>query len=381
MMNPLGLYVHIPFCRRRCPYCDFAIHVGADELLRARYVSALKRELGDTLQEATRPVTSIYFGGGTPTALSTAQLSDLMKAIRDSCEVAPDVEITLEANPEDLSAQTLSGLRAAGFNRLSLGAQSLDDAVLRGLGRAHDAQSVGVAVHQARMQGWENVSFDLIFGLPLQSRESWRETLQRAGELAPQHVSAYSLTIEEGTPFHHRVQSGKMTPLSSDCEAELLNDAREVLGGFGLQRYEVSNYARAGCESRHNLNYWRGGDYFACGAGAHGHAAGHRWWNERGTLRYVELMEQNNSARIGDERLTPEQRLDERVLMGVRLREGVAWREAAKLLGVENARTQQIATRLQELCARGLTGEVGGVLSLPPEQVAVADAIAARLLV
>jgi len=379
----LGLYVHIPFCARRCPYCDFAIHVGARENFVAEYLAMLRRELQSTLVEQVayapaRPLTSIYFGGGTPTSLSAGALADLLCLIHDHIAVAPDAEVSIEANPDGLDAAKLRALHDAGWNRISFGVQSFDDQALKRLGRTHTPAQVEAVFLAARRAGFANINLDLIYAVPGQSRESWRSTLQRAAELMPEHVSCYSLTIESGTPFARRVHRGQLIPVEDDEQAALMQDAEHVLGSAGLHRYEVSNYARPGRESRHNLNYWRGGDYLACGCGAHGHRNGHRSWNERAAPQYVSLMQERGSARTGEEILTPQQRLNEYVMLGLRLSEGLALDEVSRRLGFDA--WQELDNELRNLTALGIVQESEGRIRLAPEAIAVADAVAVRLL-
>ena len=379
----LGLYVHIPFCVRRCPYCDFAIHIGARAEFITQYLTSLQSELKQTLAAQSehapqQAVTSIFFGGGTPTALSATQLADLLQIIRDSIPVAADAEISIEANPDGLDEAKLAALRAAGWNRLSMGAQSFDDDALKRIGRTHNGQQIEAAFAAARRAKFDNISLDLIFALPGQSRSSWHTTLERAIALNPEHLSCYSLTIEAGTLFARRVEQGRLLPIEDETQAVLMQDAEAVLQAAGLHRYEVSNYARPGRECLHNLNYWRGGDYLACGCGAHGHRNGHRWWNERSAPRYVALMQESGSARVGEETLTSRQRLSEIVMLGLRLREGFSLEDASRRLNID-ARCE-LNGELQDLTQRGLLLEREGTIRLAPEAITVADAVASRLM-
>ena len=379
----LGLYVHIPFCARQCPYCDFAIHLGARDSFVSEYLAMLRRELQSTLsahstRHPERSITSIFFGGGTPTLVSAQELADLLRLIGDHADVAPDAEITIEANPDGLGEEKLEALRAAGWNRLSIGAQSFDDEALKFLGRTHVSTQIETVFAEARQAGFENISLDLIFAVPGQSRASWRATLQRAGELRPEHVSCYALTIEAGTPFARRVQRGRLDVVADDAQADLMQDAEAVLCGANLLRYEVSNYARSGWECRHNLNYWRGGDYLACGCGAHGHISGHRWWNERDASRYVSLMRKCDSARIGEEVLMPRQRLAERIMLGLRLDEGLPLDEVSQKIAPEVR--NEIEGELQNLLGHGILLEQDGIVRLAPGSMVVADAVASRLM-
>ncbi|HEX8833897.1 MAG TPA: radical SAM family heme chaperone HemW [Abditibacteriaceae bacterium] len=377
-----GLYVHIPFCARRCPYCDFAIHVGARPLLVADYLAALKRELETVLREHNesdgRPLSSIFFGGGTPSLLQACELNELLALIFGCASVEENLEISLESNPEHLDEAKLAELRRGGWNRLSMGAQSFDDEALKRIGRVHRAADIEAAFRAGRRAGFENISLDLMYALPGQSRERWRETLQRAVALEAEHISCYSLTIEPGTHFARRAERGDLIPLEDDAQSELMLDAVEIAASDGIERYEVSNYARPGYECRHNLNYWRGGDYLAAGNGAHGHLNGHRWWNERDTKKYVELMQTTGSARAGDERLQSPERWNEIMMLGLRLREGFSPDEAARRLGFDARPGLQNA--LHDLKSRGVLVENSGVLSVPPRSLALADAVAAKLI-
>lgn len=376
-----GLYLHIPFCARRCPYCDFAIHIGASESFVGDYVAALKREIeiaGKNEAANKRQLTSIFFGGGTPTFLESGVLASLLDLIRDNFLLAPDVEITIEANPENLEWQKLQTLRAAGFNRLSLGVQSLDDEALKFLGRVHRAADVEAGVLRAREIGWNNISLDLIYAVPHQPPESWRRTLERSTQLTIEHISCYSLTIEDDTAFGRRAAKGILLPVIDDAQADQMQDAQEILQNAGFARYEISNYARPNFESKHNRNYWNGGDYLAVGCGAHGHLNGTRWWNERDAEKYVACMQSANSARAGQEILTPRQRLDEMVMLGLRTREGFSFDEISTKLGLDARSTLNGA--LPELIAQNWLQESGDMIQLAPHGFAVADAIAAKLL-
>ncbi|HEX8236531.1 MAG TPA: radical SAM family heme chaperone HemW [Abditibacteriaceae bacterium] len=384
-----GLYVHIPFCARLCPYCDFAVSANAKDDFVADYLAALRLELQNTLRDSRsrerlsrepRPLTSIFFGGGTPTYLAPAVLNELLQLIRDEHPVAPDAEISFEANPENLcrSDYSLSQMRAAGWNRVSLGAQSFDDNALQRIGRRHTSTQVETAFANARAAGFDNISLDLMFALPGQSRESWRETLQQAIILAPEHLSCYALTIEGNTLFARHVARGQLIPVEDDLQAELMQDAFDLTRAAGLERYEVSNYAHPGFECRHNMNYWRGGDYLAVGCGAHGHRQGHRWWNERSAKKYVQLMQQRGSARDDEEKLSSPQRLSELVMLGLRLRDGFNLDAISQQLEVD-AR-QMLNGELVDLTRNGVLLDSHGTITLAPAAVPLADAVALRLL-
>ena len=375
-----GFYLHIPFCARRCPYCDFAVHIGARESFVEEYVSALKHEiLSQSKEHDGRRISSVFFGGGTPTFLQSEVLADLLHLIREYFPLCHDAEITIEANPENLEFQKLRILKNAGFNRLSLGVQSLDDEALKYLGRVHRADDVAKGVLCARESGWENISLDLIYAVPNQSLESWKRTLERSVQLPIEHVSCYSLTIEDDTAFGKRAAKGVLLPVVDDAQADQMQMAQDILESAGFTRYEVSNYARPDFESRHNQNYWNGGDYYAVGCGAHGHLNGKRWWNERDAEKYVSRMQTENSARSGQEILSPRQRLDEIVMLGLRTRDGFSFAEVSTRLGLD-ARSI-LSYWLPELVASNWLEEDGDVIRLNPRRFALADAIAARLLI
>lgn len=373
-----GLYVHIPFCARRCPYCDFAVHVGAGTGFVADYLNALQDELLAQLRFHRGTIRTIFFGGGTPTMLSSQALAGLLQLVKDNAHVLSDAEISIEANPEDLNETQLASLREVGFNRISMGAQSFDDLALRKLGRRHTHTHIEYSFRACRRAGFSNISLDLMYGLPDQSRASWQETLMRALELEPEHLSCYSLTIEANTPFARRVQEGSLIPLDDGAQADLMQDAVDATQSAGLSRYETSNYARVGAESRHNMNYWRGGDYLAAGCGAHGHQAGHRWWNERDASKYVSRMKADQSAREGEEFLTPLQRLTEIVMLGLRLREGFDLDEVSRRLEVNAYRV--LNAGLRDLEAQKMLRLDGSVVCLEPQWASVADAVAAKLV-
>ena len=271
---PLALYVHIPFCESKCPYCDFNAYAGAESLMTA-YSDALAIEIerwGAWL--GAPPLASVFFGGGTPSYLPTRDLDRLTQAVRRAFRLPDDAESTIEANPGDCSLERLTAMRRAGFNRVSIGAQSFDDAELRILGRRHDARRAAQAVGDARSAGFARVSLDLMFGLPDQRASDWERTLERAVALQPDHVSAYALTLEPGTPMESAVRLGQTPAPDPDLAAEMYLLAQRTLGGAGFVQYEISNWARPGRESAHNLAYWRCLPYLGVGPGAHSYLYG-----------------------------------------------------------------------------------------------------------
>jgi putative oxygen-independent coproporphyrinogen III oxidase len=269
-------------------------------------------------------VTSIFIGGGTPTLLGGERLATLLGAVHDCLEVAPDAEVTVECNPETASVDLFGHLATAGVGRLSMGAQSFAPHILRTLERGHDAQRPVTAMAQAREGGIAEVNLDLIFGTPGETDDDWRATLEAVLVAGTDHVSAYALTIHDNTAFGRAVASGAMPQVDEDLQRDRFDVAREVLGAGGFEHYEVSNWALGPARrSRHNLLYWRHGDYLAVGVGAHGHLAGRRWWTTRSTTRYLDAVAAGDSPLAGSEVLSDDERAQERLLLGLRIREGL----------------------------------------------------------
>ncbi len=313
-------YVHIPFCSAVCPYCDFAVVAGRDDQAR-RYVDAVLAEIGMT--EPWEPLKSVYLGGGTPSHLDPSLLGEIVEALADRHGIAGQCEISLEANPEDFSPSLAASLRSIGFNRVSFGAQSFDDSVLTALGRRHRGVDVESSVSAARAGGFDNVSVDLIFGTPGETSRSWSETLQRAVSLETDHVSAYALTVERGTPLGRSVAAGAEGP-DPDVQADRYEEADEVLGSGGLSRYEVSNWARPGHECAYNLTVWAQGEYEAYGNGAHGYRAGRRFRNVRRLDAYLNAVEAGVPPRAGEDAVSGWDRELDRLFVGLRRTVGVA---------------------------------------------------------
>ena len=324
-----GLYLHVPFCAHRCGYCDFATAVPDSDEQVARYVAALQDEVA-RVAAAGPPdgdwptVTSVFVGGGTPTLLPRGDLAAILGRVGERFELAADAEVTVECNPETASPALFDELVAAGVSRLSMGAQSFAPHVLSTLERGHDAARPVEAVRLAREAGIGQVNLDLIYGTPGESDADWEQTL--AGVLAAgvDHVSAYALTIHDNTPFGRAVRQGALPDVDEDVQADRFDTARRQLGAGGFEHYEISNWALgSAARSRHNLLYWRHGDYLAFGVGAHGHWRGRRWWNTRSTAGYLETVEAGRSPVTGTEDLTVDERAEERLLLGLRVREGL----------------------------------------------------------
>jgi putative oxygen-independent coproporphyrinogen III oxidase len=330
--EPAGIYVHIPFCLTRCGYCDFNAYAGMDEL-QPRYLRALLAEasLAAPAWDGT-DVTSIFLGGGTPTTLAPADLDALLTHLRDHFDIAGNAEITTEANPDTVDEASLGALLAAGFARLSMGAQSFDPAVLVALERIHSPESVRRAFGDARAAGYDNVNLDLIYGAEGESVESWERTLQETIALAPEHISAYALTIEPATPLGRKVASGAAPEPDPDLQADMFGLACDLLGESGYRHYEVSNWAKPGFECRHNLGYWERRPYLGLGAGAHSYRQDRRWWNSRPPEEYMERVERGELPVGGSETLEPSDAYLEEVYLRLRILEGIpaSWVEPAK---------------------------------------------------
>lgn len=326
-----SVYVHVPFCRVRCGYCDFNTYtlpeLGEGERQTGTYVRAAHAELAlaETVLGAGGPpqLSTVFLGGGTPTMLEADVLGELVHDIRSRWGLAPGAEVTTEANPDTVTPRVAQTLAAAGFTRVSLGMQSAVPHVLRTLDRTHDPANVRSAVEAVRAAGLQ-VSLDLIYGTPGESLEDWRRSLEAAVALEPDHVSAYALVVEQGTRLAAQVRRGEVPAPDDDDEADKYELADEVLGAAGYGWYEISNWSRGpGTECRHNLAYWRGGDWWGVGPGAHSHVGGVRWWNVKHPRAYADRLSAGASPAHAREVLDEEQVFDERVLLGSRLAEGL----------------------------------------------------------
>ncbi len=317
-MPTLGLYLHIPFCKSKCAYCDFYSLAGSEARM-DDYTAALARDLCDTAPCAQGyTVDTVYFGGGTPSYLGGARLVRLLDTVRAHYALAPDAEITLEANPDSVDEHTLRMLRAAGFDRLSLGMQCADDATLRSIGRIHTHAQTVQTVQAARAAGFDNVSLDLIYGLPRQTLPHWRESLRAALALAPQHLSCYGLKVEEGTPLAR--QRGSVPLPDDDAQAAMYLETTELLAQSGYEQYEISNFARPGYASRHNLRYWQMQEYLGFGPGAHSDFGGERFARARSLEWYL------CGASPDSERSAPlaRERTEELVMLSLRTAQGLS---------------------------------------------------------
>jgi oxygen-independent coproporphyrinogen-3 oxidase len=354
------LYIHVPFCARVCPYCAFHVHRGGAEEQRA-FVEALRREWRLAREEFSLQLETIYFGGGTPSLLSAELFAEIARELPLPRAWS---EFTLEVNPATVTEAKAAAWRAAGVNRISLGAQSFDAEMLALLGRQHGPRDVAETCDLLRAHGFENINIDLMFALPGQSLAKWDETLAAALACGPNHVSAYALTYEEDTPFFEKLQRGEWRQ-DEEREIAMFERTREALGAAGLVDYEISNFARPGFESRHNLAYWRGADYLGLGPSACSTIGSQRWRNLPDTPGYVDRIARGESVRTEREEIDPATRARERIMFGLRMREGV-----------RRAEFGDAVTRLRELARDGLAFEDGDRVFLTPRGQLVADSVA-----
>lgn len=334
LANSLGIYVHIPFCLAKCSYCAFVSAV-CDRSLQQSYVAALCGEITAAGGDFSVPVDTVFFGGGTPTVLETTALSAILQVLRAAFPVAANAEISLEANPGTVDRNSLQLLRQSGFNRLSLGVQSFDDAVLAGIGRIHRAEDAKKAFTDARAAGFENISLDLMYGLPLQSVSGWKKTLDRAVALGPDHISAYGLKLEEGTPLESAVTSGQVALPSEEDEESMYDLLNDFLPSQGYARYEISNYATPGRECRHNLKYWNYEIYRGFGVAAHSFDGVDRFANTDDLSKYVESLTGGMSCEGFRESLDLPTAMAEYVFLSLRTSRGLSGTNFSRRFGRE----------------------------------------------
>ncbi len=324
-----GLYIHIPFCIKKCAYCDFASAAVADEV-KAKYFDALMREICTYKGLNTD---SIFIGGGTPSCVDARYIADLFECINKNVHIAKNAEITLEANPGTLTKEKLGIYKSVGINRISLGAQSMQDDELTVLGRIHTAHDTFDAVHMIQSVGFENYNLDLMLAIPHQSIESLDDTLKKAVSLTPSHISAYSLIVEEGTPFYNLAQDGKLALPDEDTERNLCDYAYNFLESHGYNRYEISNFSKPGFESRHNLKYWQCLPYIGLGAAAHSFDGDRRFYNTADTSEYIRLINDGKSAKIGEDILCENDKIIEYIIMVLRLSRGIIFEDFYEKFG------------------------------------------------
>jgi oxygen-independent coproporphyrinogen-3 oxidase len=323
-VQELALYIHVPFCLKKCHYCDFVSFPYGQDLVQS-YLAGLERELGLYFQLlAGKRVKTIYFGGGTPSCLKPRELAALFALIYRHVPVEYIKEVTIECNPGTISRERLTVFKGAGVNRISLGVQALQDEHLARLGRIHRTADVYKSYDLLRREGFANIGFDLIFALPGQTLDQWEDTLKKVIALAPEHISTYNLVFEEGTPFHRWREEGKLIPPAEELDAAMYRLALEMLPAAGYQQYEIANFAQRNRECRHNMTYWRNEPYLGLGPGAHSYDGGRRRWaNESSLDKYLAALERGRVPVATREELTLELEQAETVILGLRLCQGV----------------------------------------------------------
>ena len=350
-METISIYIHIPLCVKKCAYCDFASFAGR-MAQRESYVRAVCCEL--RTQAAffgRRRVKTVFFGGGTPTLLTGAQVQEIMDTLREGFELLPDAEITMEGNPGTLTKEDLSAYRQAGVNRLSRGVQSMDDGLLAAVGRIHTAQQAREAVAMARAAGFGNLNLDLMYGLPGQTAAQWQQTLEAAIALSPEHLSCYSLILEEGTQLYDQVETGTCAPLPDEDAVCAMDEITQNLTcAAGYAQYEVSNYAKPGRACRHNIVYWACEPYLGVGLSAHSDMDGRRFYNPSDWADYMRMAESGTAEREQEGGNTREDRMFERMMMGLRQTQGVDCARFASVFGAfpEDVWPKQIARMKRE---------------------------------
>jgi len=371
-----SLYLHIPFCVRKCSYCDF-VSFEQSESSSAGYVDLLLEELNlRSKLLAPQVVSTIYFGGGTPSLLSPALISSLLAAARNHFSVEASAEITLEVNPGTVTLASLEGYLAAGVNRLSIGIQSLDDRQLETLGRIHSEAEARQAFTLARTAGYSNIGIDLMHGLPGQTLDAWQVTLQEAMSMMPEHISVYGLSVEDGTPFAKKAQQGELHLPDEELAAAMFELTAASLRRAGYEHYEISNFARPGCRSRHNQVYWQRGSYLGFGAGAHSflnfHGYGERWENPATLAEYAAAV---NGKELPDTEmeLTRKEAMSEFMFLGLRLLEGVDKEDFVRKFGLE---LEEVFPNVADTLSRkGLLQEQGSMLRLTSKGLLLANLV------
>ena len=366
----LGLYIHVPFCPQRCPYCAFATVVGQEDR-HGLYTEAICREI-ESWAHLSGPVDTVFLGGGTPSQVSPVLIGQMLEAAQRHLGLHPDAEISVEVNPGTVDRGKFAVLKALGCNRISIGAQAFGDADLRRLGRQHSAADVERAYAAARAVGFANVSLDLVANVPRVSEANWHFSIERAIALAPEHLSVYSLTIEGGTIFAQRQRQGLLKPVADDRQARTLEWTDAQLVAANYEHYEVSNYARRGYRSRHNWGYWTGVPYLGVGLGAHSFIDGKRFWNTRDLNAYLDVMHQGQSPCAGEETIAPDMARRERLWLGLRTIEGVELTE-------EEVGRVQSSRRFADLEKVGYAVLESQRLRLTREGFLLADALSLEL--
>ena len=369
-----SLYVHVPFCFHRCGYCDFTLVSGRDDLI-PEYLEALRNELATLTQKGR--LDTVFIGGGTPTHLNPDQLADLLQLIHQHFDLSPDVEFTVEANPEGLLAEQMAVLAAHGVNRLSLGVQSFDDTILSTLERQHRSDQAAAVIQQAE-RFFSSVSLDLIFGVPGQTEELWQQTLTTALSLPVNHLSTYGLTFEKGTSFFQRRATGTLNPLSDEVERRMYAHAIDRSGAAGFEHYEISSFARPGHRCRHNINYWNSSGYFAFGPGAARYINGIRSTNARSVTRWVKSWLKGQPALQDVEKLSADAKIREAIFLALRQIDGISIADFDRRWDIDLLR--DFAPAIDDNIAKGLLTVSDGRVQLTSEGIFFADNVSADFL-
>ena len=392
----MGLYTHVPFCKTKCPYCDFNTYQGIESQM-GSYLEAVTGELRLWGRSLANPqVRTVFFGGGTPSYLPDGDIAAILEAANDAFAIASDAEVTIEANPGDLNAEACRGLLRQGVNRLSIGVQSLDNGLLQLLGRRHSADGAIEAFQTARTAGFNNVNLDLMYGLPNQSLAQWEDTIARLAALSPEHISLYALTLEEGTPMRLWADQGKIPEPDPDLAADMYDMARRVLAESGYRHYEISNWAQPGHESRHNLIYWRNEPYLGVGPGAHSRLGTYRFWTILSPRDYASReaqwrqSSQGQRDAFGERELREARTVDgwehidedtacaETMFLGLRLLDGLDLRKASASVGQDLA--ARYRAEIEESLALGLLRREGDVIRLDEAAYLIANQVFTRFL-
>ncbi len=373
-----GIYIHIPFCIRRCPFCDFTLVTDAPGKLVDSYINALCLEIEQS--KSPTPLTSIYFGGGTPSILSIDHLGTIFGALKKNFKWESNIEITLETNPEDVSSERVRAWKTLGINRLSLGVQSMDDVQLKRLGRNHLEKNVIDAFDVFQKENFLNISVDLMFGLENQTLGSWKSTLSKIIALKPKHISTYNLTIEKNTKYDQELTKGTLTVPSDDLQAQMLVEEKNILHQNGFDPYEISNAAIPGFESKHNMLYWTGKPYLGLGVSAHSfqneNKTYRRYWNTKNIPTYIRNIESRKSTIESEETLDAHTHLTERVMTGLRLKTGM---DLAFLEKEGLSMPDVMKKNLQSLVQDGFLHQTQSTISIPTVHIPITNEILLRL--
>ncbi len=371
-MNQTGIYIHIPFCVRKCQYCDF-LSFCSTETEREHYVARLCEEIGKVKKyfPNQHQVNTIFIGGGTPSILSIRQVDRIMESLHHEFKIDPQAEISIECNPGTVTQENLAQYRKLGINRISFGVQSLQSAELRELGRIHSKEDAVTTYEMARRAGFENINLDLMSGIPMQTLQSYKQTLQEVCQLEPEHISAYSLIVEEGTPFFERYAD--TPPVSEELDRRMYEQTKECLSKYGYDRYEISNYARKGYESRHNLKYWSGEDYIGMGLGASSKIGNVRYKNETDMDYYLQKIQQGKPVHEIEEILSKEDEMAEFFILGLRKMRGVSRKQFFDLFSLEVE--EHFGRTISQMKELGLLREVEGMIFLTDQGIDVSNVV------